>query len=98
MLTRFSDGTICDYCGNTVLTTLGLDYAEHGNIFCCKECSDDFNRLKMKPKKMGNKWYIEANTEEFGNVLLTEKNNPLPIPVAFDNKEYAWEYVKEIDE
>ncbi|WP_170211241.1 hypothetical protein [Robertmurraya siralis] len=52
----------------------------------------------MKPKKIGDKWYIETYTKEFGNVLLTERNIPLPVPIAFDKEEYAWEYIKEIEE
>ena len=44
MVTRSSDGTICDYCGNLVLTKIELEYVEDGHIFCCKECADDFKK------------------------------------------------------
>ena len=46
MLTRFSDGTICDYCGNLILTVLGLYYEENNKIFCSKECADDYKNSK----------------------------------------------------
>jgi|GEM_PF-6856376 len=46
MLTRFSDGTLCYYCGNLILTALGLDYKENGRVFCCKECADDYKNSK----------------------------------------------------
>lgn len=52
----------------------------------------------MKPKKIDGKWYIEAYAEGLGNVLLCTKNIPLPIPVAFDNEEYAWEYIRGLEE
>lgn len=42
--TKFSDGTICDYCSNLVLTKLGLNYEEDRNDFCCKECADDYKK------------------------------------------------------
>lgn len=45
-LVLFSDGTECDYCGNLVLTTLGLDYKANDRMFCCKECSDDYEELE----------------------------------------------------
>jgi predicted metal-binding protein len=54
MLTRFSDGTICDYCGNLILTELGINYKENGRVFCCKECADDF-----KNNKHNNEYYEE---------------------------------------
>lgn len=46
MLTRFSDGTICDYCGNLILTALGFYYEENSKVFCCKECADDYKNSK----------------------------------------------------
>jgi hypothetical protein len=42
--TKFSDGTICDYCGNLVLTKLGLNYKVDEKDFCCKECADDYKK------------------------------------------------------
>jgi len=47
MLTRFSDA-ICDYCGNLILTALGLDYKENGRVFCCKECADDYKKQQAQ--------------------------------------------------
>ena len=44
MVTRFSNGTVCDYCGNLILTALGLDYKENEKVFCCKDCADDFKK------------------------------------------------------
>lgn len=46
MATRFSDGTICEYCNNLVLTKVGLEYVDNGKMFCCKECADDYRKEK----------------------------------------------------
>lgn len=42
--TRFSDGTCCDYCGNLILTKIGIDnyIKEKNNDFCCEECFNDY--------------------------------------------------------
>lgn len=50
MVTRFSDGTICYYSGNLVLTKIGLEYEKDGHIFCCKECADDFKKKYINSK------------------------------------------------
>lgn len=55
MLTRFSDGTICDYCGNLILTTLGFYYEENSKVFCSKECADDYKNSKYCNKQSHNK-------------------------------------------
>lgn len=44
--TRFSDGTICDYCNDFILTKLGLNYKVGENDFCCKECADNYKDKK----------------------------------------------------
>lgn len=50
MMTRFSDGTICEYCGNLIMTKLGFNYVENGKNFCCKECADDYKNMKRQVK------------------------------------------------
>lgn len=50
MMTRFSDGTICEYCGNLIMTKLGFNYVENGKNFCCKECADDYKNMKKQVK------------------------------------------------
>ncbi len=54
MVTRFSDGTICDYCSNLILTKIELGYKQDGHIFCCKECADDFKKKYHSKGSLGS--------------------------------------------
>ncbi|GEM_PF-4614013 len=46
----------------------------------------------MVPKLIEGEWYIEVATDDFGKVLLLEKGD-LPIPVKFNKKEDALDYI-----
>jgi hypothetical protein len=50
--------------------------------------------VRVKPKFMDGRWYIEVHTEEFGNVLLLKREEVLPIPVSFETEKEAWDYIK----
>lgn len=45
--------------------------------------------------QLGNEWYIEVETDEYGKVLLLDKNERLPVPVKFKNEKYALIYMEE---
>jgi len=53
-------------------------------------------KLNYKPKIIDGKWFIEVNTETFGDVLLIDKVSKYPIPITFDNEEDALKYIDEI--
>lgn len=47
----------------------------------------------MKPRKIDNRWYIEVETKELGKVLLLDGSG-LPVPMSFDYKKEAENYIK----
>lgn len=52
--TRFSDGTICDYCSNIVLTKVGLHIKVQDKDFCSSDCLTDYNDLQKRSAKNDN--------------------------------------------
>ena len=50
MLTRFSDGTICNYCSNLIFTKVEKPYKQDGHTLCSKECADDFKKKYLNCK------------------------------------------------
>lgn len=49
-------------------------------------------------RQIDDKWYIETDTDEFGKVLLLNKDTNAPIPVYFNTEQEALKYIKVVDQ
>lgn len=48
-------------------------------------------------RQINDKWYIEIDTDEFGKVLLLNKDTDAPIPIYFNTEQEAMSYIQMVD-